>query len=92
MDVGVEVGAVVVADGVGGDPFAHGRVVEAASEVDEAGFGVEALGGEAPGSEGLEELGAVGAVALVGGGVAVEIEKDGDTACEIVNVGERLTV
>lgn len=69
MDVGVEVGTVGEADGVGGDEAAEGGVVVAAAEVGEACFGVEAFAGKAPGVEFL--VGTCIDLAFAKGSVAV---------------------
>ena len=88
MDIGINVWAVVVVDGVGGGPAGKRWRIIPAAEINEAGFRVVAFAGEAPGVVvgwgGIELLAKCGVfITFVKG--AVRVEKTDYIAIVIMN-------
>lgn len=81
FDVGVEVGAIGKANGVGRGPAACGGVIVAAAKVDPAAFRVEAFAGIVPG------IGGAGAMALglAKGGIGIGF---GQVVCGVYEHGD----
>ena len=81
FDIGIEVGAIGKADGVGCGPAACVGVIVAAAKVDPAAFRVEAFAGKEPGVGGAGAM----ALGLAKGGIGIGF---GQVVCGIYEGGD----
>ncbi len=87
--IGVEIGSIGEADGVGGGPAAYSGVVVASAKVDPAGLGVEAFARKVPGvgsSESIALFFAKSAVDIgIGQGIGRSVDEQGDVASLVMD-------